>query len=94
MVAAKAIAAAGMRPEIVDAVDDALEGHVDPGAIRAGARMRIAATEDWASEGGALSERIERAAGELADLLARTVPQVRETDEVIPFAQLLAKRTP
>ena len=44
---AKAIAAAGMRPEIVDAVDDALEGHVDPGAIRSGVRMRIAATEDW-----------------------------------------------
>src|SRR5688500_6422116 len=52
----------------------------------------FAATEDWASEGGALSERIERAAGELADLLARTVPQVRESDEVIPVAQLLAKR--
>lgn len=44
---AKAIAAAGMRPEIVDAVDDALEGHVDPGSIRAGVRMRVAATEDW-----------------------------------------------
>lgn len=44
---AKAIAAAGMRPEIVDAVDDALAGHVDPGAIRAGVRMRVAATEDW-----------------------------------------------
>ncbi len=44
---AKAIAVAGMRPEIVDAVDDALEGHVDPGSIRAGVRMRVAATEDW-----------------------------------------------
>src|SRR5262249_8078038 len=44
---AKAITTAGMRPEIVDAVDDALEGHVDPGAIRAGVRMRVAATEDW-----------------------------------------------
>ena len=44
---AKAIAAAGMRPEIVDAVDDALEGHVDPGSIRSGVRMRVAATEDW-----------------------------------------------
>jgi Peptidase family M23 len=43
----KAITAAGMRPEIVDAVDDALEGHVDPGSIRAGVRMRVAATEDW-----------------------------------------------
>ena len=44
---AKAIVAAGMRPEIDDAVDDALEGHVDPGAIRSGVRMRVAATEDW-----------------------------------------------
>jgi murein DD-endopeptidase MepM/ murein hydrolase activator NlpD len=43
----KAIAAVGMRPEIVDAVDDALEGHVDPGALRADVRMRIVATEDW-----------------------------------------------
>lgn len=44
---AKAIAVAGLRPEIVDAASDALEGHVDPGAIRAGVRMRVAATEDW-----------------------------------------------
>jgi murein DD-endopeptidase MepM/ murein hydrolase activator NlpD len=44
---AKAIAAAGMRQEIVDAVDDALEGHIEPGSIRAGVRMRVAATEDW-----------------------------------------------
>ncbi|MDF2693938.1 MAG: Membrane protein related to metalloendopeptidase [Labilithrix sp.] len=43
----KAIAAAGMRPEIVDAVDDALEGHIDAGSLRAGVRMRVAATEDW-----------------------------------------------
>jgi murein DD-endopeptidase MepM/ murein hydrolase activator NlpD len=43
----KAIAAAGLRPEIVDAVDDALEGHIDPGAIHAGTRMRVVATEDW-----------------------------------------------
>lgn len=44
---AKAITSSGLRPEIVDAVDDALEGHVEPGSIRAGVRMRIAATEDW-----------------------------------------------
>jgi len=44
---AKAIQAAGLRPEIALAVDDALEGHVEPGVLRAGARMRIAATEDW-----------------------------------------------
>jgi murein DD-endopeptidase MepM/ murein hydrolase activator NlpD len=44
---AKSIAAAGLRPEIVDAVDDALEGHVEASALRGGARMRVAATEDW-----------------------------------------------
>ncbi len=44
---AKAIASANMRPEIVDAVDDALEGHIDPGSLRAGVRMRVVATEDW-----------------------------------------------
>lgn len=55
---AKAIAAAGMRPEIVDAVDDALEGHVDPGAIRSGVRMRIAATEDWV-EGTFVRAKVE-----------------------------------
>lgn len=43
----KAITAAGFRPEIAMAVDDALEGHVDPGALRAGVRLRIVATEDW-----------------------------------------------
>jgi murein DD-endopeptidase MepM/ murein hydrolase activator NlpD len=44
---AKAITSSGLRPEIVEAVDDALEGHIEAGSIRAGARMRIAATEDW-----------------------------------------------
>jgi murein DD-endopeptidase MepM/ murein hydrolase activator NlpD len=43
----KAIAAAGMRPEIALAIDDALHAHVDPGAIRAGVRLRVAATEEW-----------------------------------------------
>ncbi|HVH46481.1 MAG TPA: M23 family metallopeptidase [Labilithrix sp.] len=43
----KAITAAGFRPEIAMAVDDALEGHVDPGSIRAGVRLRVVATEDW-----------------------------------------------
>jgi FMN reductase len=55
----------------------------------------FAATEDWASEGRALAERIDRAAAELADLLnTRTAPQAGPTDEVTPFAQLLARRTP
>ena len=43
----KAIAAAGLRPEIVEAVDDALDGHIEGGALRGGVRMRVAATEDW-----------------------------------------------
>lgn len=43
----KAITAAGFRSEIAMAVDDALEGHVDAGAIRAGVRLRVVATEDW-----------------------------------------------
>lgn len=44
---AKALAAANLRPEVVDAVDDALEGHVEPGTLRAGARLRVVSTEDW-----------------------------------------------
>ncbi|MBX3226716.1 MAG: M23 family metallopeptidase [Labilithrix sp.] len=43
---AKTIAAANMRPELVDEIDDALEGHVEDG-IRPGARMRVVSTEDW-----------------------------------------------
>ncbi len=43
----KAIAAAGMRSEIALAVDDALEGHVEGAALRPGARLRIAASEEW-----------------------------------------------
>jgi murein DD-endopeptidase MepM/ murein hydrolase activator NlpD len=44
---AKTLASAGLRPEIVDAVDDALEGHLEPGMLRASVRLRVAATEDW-----------------------------------------------
>lgn len=57
----------------------------------------FAATEDWASS-GALHERIERAAGELAALLIPGAPVTRrrpveldDADEVTPFAQLLAR---
>lgn len=55
----------------------------------------FAATEDWASE-GALRDRIDRAAGELAALLAgqpvapRNHPSPPD-DEVTPFADLLAR---
>jgi len=55
---AKAISSAGMRPEIVEAVGDALEGHVDPSAIRAGVRMRLVATEDWV-EGAFVRTKLE-----------------------------------
>jgi hypothetical protein len=43
----KAIEKAGLRKELIEMIDDAVEGHVDPGTIRPGVRMRVAATEDW-----------------------------------------------
>ncbi|HEX6359069.1 FMN reductase [Actinophytocola sp.] len=46
-----------------------------------------AASEDWAS--GELSERVDRAAGELADLMLRTPAQHKE-EELIPFEEQLA----
>jgi FMN reductase len=60
----------------------------------------FAATEDWAGggvgAGGALAERIDRAAGELAALLAPRVaaPMIDPAESVTPFAELLARRTP
>ena len=42
---AKTIAAANLRPELVDEIDDALEGHVEDG-VKNGTRMRIVTTED------------------------------------------------
>jgi murein DD-endopeptidase MepM/ murein hydrolase activator NlpD len=41
----KTIAAANLRPELVDEIDDALEGHVEEG-VKSGSRMRIVVTED------------------------------------------------
>ncbi|CAA9340717.1 MAG: FMN reductase [uncultured Friedmanniella sp.] len=53
----------------------------------------FAATEDWA-DGGALDERVARAAGELVDLL-RPAPRGPERsgdpEAVVPFARLLAR---
>jgi FMN reductase len=46
-----------------------------------------AASEDWAS--GELAQRIDRAAGELADLMVRN-PVRREEEELVPFAEQLA----
>lgn len=55
---AAAISSTGMRPEIVDAIDEALEAHVEPGSIRAGARMRVATTEDWV-EGAFVQAKVD-----------------------------------
>lgn len=44
---AKTVAAEHLREEALDAIDDALEGHVDPTALKPGARLRVVATEDW-----------------------------------------------
>ncbi|MFF5209586.1 FMN reductase [Streptosporangium sp. NPDC000396] len=53
-----------------------------------------AASEDWGTGGSAgadgLSARIARAAGELADLLARRPAPAERIDAVIPFEQQLA----
>jgi FMN reductase len=56
----------------------------------------FAATEDWAGAGGALAERVDRAAGELAALLTpRAAAPVADPGEAVtPFAELLARRTP
>ncbi|OJY26582.1 MAG: hypothetical protein BGO98_06020 [Myxococcales bacterium 68-20] len=54
----KAITGAGLRPEIALAVDDALEGHIEPGSIRSGVRMRIAASEEWV-EGAFVRVKVE-----------------------------------
>ncbi len=53
----------------------------------------FAATQDWA-DGGALDERVARAAAELVDLLRpahRSGQQQPETDGTVTFARLLAR---
>ena len=53
----------------------------------------FAASEDWAGgDGNSLAPRIERAAGELADLVSGRPSRVRRADpfaDVVPFDQLL-----
>ncbi|MEU4547016.1 FMN reductase [Nonomuraea dietziae] len=51
-----------------------------------------AASEDWGAEG--LSERIERAASELAGLMGKEQPVRAQVDEVVPFEQQLAALRP
>lgn len=43
----KAVLAANLREGAADAIDDALDGHVDQTALKAGARMRVAYHEEW-----------------------------------------------
>lgn len=43
----KAVSAAGMRDGALDAIDEALEGHVDLATIRPGVRLRVVADEEW-----------------------------------------------
>ena len=52
-----------------------------------------AASEDWGGGGGddaGLAERIDRAAGELADLLRSRTPAPAPEADVVPFEQQLA----
>ncbi|MFJ6673757.1 FMN reductase [Actinosynnema sp. NPDC091369] len=49
-----------------------------------------AASSDWGAEG--LPGRVDRAAGELADLLVGRAPATPATDGFVPFDQLLAGR--
>ncbi|GAA2677985.1 FMN reductase [Nonomuraea recticatena] len=51
-----------------------------------------AASEDWGAEG--LSDRIERAASELAGLMGKEQPVRAQVDEVVPFEQQLAALRP
>ncbi|MEV4066045.1 FMN reductase [Nonomuraea dietziae] len=51
-----------------------------------------AASEDWGAEG--LSERIERAASELAGLMGKEQPVRAQVDEIVPFEQQLAALRP
>jgi murein DD-endopeptidase MepM/ murein hydrolase activator NlpD len=44
---AKAVAAAGLREEAIEAIDDALDGHLDLAAIKPGVRLRVVGSEEW-----------------------------------------------
>lgn len=44
---AKAIAAAGLREEAIEEIDDALEGHGDAAVIKPGVRLRVVGSEEW-----------------------------------------------
>jgi murein DD-endopeptidase MepM/ murein hydrolase activator NlpD len=55
---AKAIAAAGLRDEAIEEIDDALDGHGDAAAVKPGVRLRVIGDEEWV-EGAFARFRIE-----------------------------------
>jgi murein DD-endopeptidase MepM/ murein hydrolase activator NlpD len=44
---AKAIAAAGLREEAIEEIDDALDGHGDAAVVKPGVRLRVIGDEEW-----------------------------------------------
>jgi murein DD-endopeptidase MepM/ murein hydrolase activator NlpD len=44
---AKAIAAAGLRDEAIEEIDDALDGHGDVAVVKPGVRLRVIGEEEW-----------------------------------------------
>jgi murein DD-endopeptidase MepM/ murein hydrolase activator NlpD len=55
---AKAIAAAGLRDEAIEEIDDALEGHGDAAVVKPGVRLRVIGSEEWV-EGAFARYRVE-----------------------------------
>ena len=55
---AKAIAAAGLREEAVEEIDDALDGHGDAAVVKPGVRLRVIGDEEWV-EGAFARYRVE-----------------------------------
>lgn len=44
---AKAIAAAGLREEAIEEIDDALDGHGDAAIVKPGVRLKVIGSEEW-----------------------------------------------
>lgn len=55
---AKAIAAAGLREEAIEEIDDALDGHGDSAVVKPGVRLRVIGDEEWI-EGAFAHYRVE-----------------------------------
>jgi len=43
----KAVAAAGLREQAIEDIDEALDGHVDLATLKPGVRMRVVGSEEW-----------------------------------------------